>query len=191
MQETLGYMSGILVVVSSIPYIRDIFLKKTTPARSTWFIWSILLAIAFFAQISEGATWSLLLTGADFATVLFIFILSIKRGEGGATRLDIFSLVGAGISLIVWYLTSDALYAIILIIVIDFFGGLPTLVKAYKSPYSETTVAYMICAFGALVGVFAVGELNFALLIFPAWICLFNFSIGLMTILGKRRLLSI
>ena len=191
MQETLGYISGILVIISSIPYIRDIFLNKTTPERATWFIWSVLLAIAFFAQLSKGGTWSLLLTGADFATVLFIFILSIKRGVGGTTKLDIFSLVGAGVSLIIWYLTSDALYALLLIIIIDFLGGLPTLVKAYKDPYSETTIAYMICAFGALVGVFAVGELNFALLIFPAWICIFNFSIGLMTILGKKNLVNL
>lgn len=191
MQEVLGYISGGLVVFSSIPYIRDILLKKTTPQRTTWFVWSVLLAIAFFAQLSEGGTWSLALTAADFTTVIIIFILSLKKGVGGTTNLDIFSLIGAGTSLIFWYITNDALYALILIIIIDFFGGLPTLVKAYRSPYSETTSAYMICALGALFGVFAVGELNFSLIIFPAWICLFNFSIGLMTIIGKRRILNI
>lgn len=190
MQETLSYISGGLVVISSIPYIRDILLKKTTPERTTWFIWGILLAIAFFAQLSKGGTWSLILTAADFLTVIIIFILSIKRGVGGTTKLDIFSLAGAGISLILWYITSDAFYALILIIVIDFFGGLPTLVKAYKKPYSETTIAYMICSLGALVGVFSVGEFNFPLIVFPAWICLFNFSIGAMTIIGKRRILN-
>lgn len=190
MQEILGYISGILVILSSVPYIRDILLNKTKPSRVTWFIWGILLCIAFFAQISEGGTWSLFLTGADFITVFFIFLLSIKKGVGGATKLDIFSLVGSFLCLVLWYLTSEALLALLLVIIIDFLGGLPTLIKAYKEPYTETLSAYIICASGAFVGIFSVGALDFSLIIFPTWIFIMNFSIGLAIILGRKHLLK-
>ncbi len=188
MQETLGYISGILVCLSAVPYIRDIIKKKTTPQRTTWLIWSVLLAIAFFAQLSKGGTWSLLLTAADFTTVLIIYILSFKYGVGGRTKFDIWALIGAGVGLLMWYITNEALTALLITIFIDFCGGALTLVKAYKDPYSETFIAYMICSLGAFFGVLSVGEFNFSLLIFPIWICLFNFSIGMATVLGKRKL---
>jgi hypothetical protein len=188
MNEILGYASGVLVALSAVPYIRDILRRKTTPQRTTWLIWSILLAIAFFAQLAKGGTWSLLLTFADFSTVLIIYILSFKYGVGGRTKFDIWALVGAGIGLVMWYFTNEALTALLITIFIDFIGGLLTLVKAYKEPYSETFIAYMICASGAFLGVLSVGEWNFSLLVFPAWICLFNFSIGMATVFGKRNL---
>lgn len=163
---------------------------KTKPERASWFIWSILLLIAFFAQLAEGGTWSLMLTFADLTTVLVIVVLSYRYGVGGGTKLDIFSLVGAGVGLILWYLTDQPLFAILITILIDFFAGLPTLVKAYIDPLSETFIAYFICATGALLGAFSVGENNFSLWVFPAWIATLNYAIAFAIFLGKRKLLE-
>ncbi len=188
MQEILGYGSGILIALSCIPYIRDILLLKTKPQRMTWFIWAVLLSIAFFAQLSKGGTWSLITTGVDWLGVVIIFILSIKYGMGGATRLDKTALAGAGIGLILWYLTSEPLFAILITIFIDFIAGMLTILKTYKQPETETYIAYMICGTGGLLGTLSVGESNFSLIIFPLWICLFNYAIGITVLLGRRRL---
>lgn len=187
MQEILGLSSGLLVTLAAVPYIRDILLKKTKPERTTWFIWSVLLAIAFFAQLSEGATWSLFLTAGDFIAVFTIFILSIKYGVGGATRFDIATLISACIGLFLWYITDEALIALSITIFIDFLAGMLTVTKTYRDPFSETSLTYMMCAFGALLSVFSIGSLSFSLLIFPVWIFLINFTIGMTTILGKRK----
>lgn len=187
MQETLGLTSGLLVTFAAVPYIRDILLRKTKPERATWFIWSVLLAIAFLAQLSKGAGWSLLLTAGDFTAVFIISILSIKYGVGGTTKFDIGTLIGAGIGLILWYLTKEALIALCITIFIDFLAGMLTITKTYRDPYSETFLTYMMCSFGALLSIFSVGNMDFSLLIFPIWICLINFTIGMTTILGKRK----
>ena len=187
MQEILGGVSGLLIALSCIPYIRDILLRKTKPQRMTWFIWMVLLTIAFFAQLSEGGTWSLITTGVDWLGVVVIFILSIKNGIGGATKLDKLALVGASIGLILWYLTNEPLYALVITIFIDFIAGMLTILKAYKEPETETFIAYMICGTGGLLGVFAVGELNLSLIIFPLWICLFNYAIGITVLLGRKN----
>ena len=187
MQEILGGVSGLLIALSCIPYIRDILLRKTKPQRMTWFIWMVLLTIAFFAQLSEGGTWSLVTTGVDWLGVVVIFILSIKNGMGGATKLDKLALVGASIGLILWYLTNEPLYALVITIFIDFIAGMLTILKAYKEPETETFIAYMICGTGGLLGVFAVGELNLSLIIFPLWICLFNYAIGITVLLGRKN----
>lgn len=188
MQEILGYSSAILITGSGIPYIRDILRLKTKPERATWFIWSILLLIAFFAQVAKGGTWSLLATGPDCLVVIAIFILSIKYGVGGTTKLDIFALVGAGVGLVLWYLTNEPLLALLITILIDICAALPTIVKTYKDPGSETFIAYIGAGTGGLLGALAVGKLNFSLLLFPLWIFVLNYSIAITYILGKRKL---
>ena len=183
----MGTTSGLLIALSCVPYIRDIFLLKTKPQRMTWFIWMILLTIAFFAQVAKGGTWSLITTGIDWLGVVIIFILSIKKGMGGATTVDRLALVGASIGLILWYLTNEPLYALIITVLIDFIAGMLTILKTYKEPETETFIAYIICGTGGLLGVFAVGQFNFALIIFPLWICLLNYAIGVTVLLGKRN----
>ncbi len=188
MSEPLALASGALIALSCIPYIRDILLAKTKPQRMTWLIWMVLLTIAFFVQIAKGGTWSLITTGVDWLGVVVIFILSIKRGMGGATRLDKWALAGAGLGLVLWYLTSEPMYALIITICIDFIAGMLTILKTYKEPGTETFVAYMICGTGGLLGVLSVGKLDLALLLFPLWICLFNYAIGMSVIAGRMRL---
>ena len=187
MQELLGYASGLLITISAVPYISDIFRLKTKPERATWFIWSVLLTIAFFAQFAKGGTWSLITTGIDGLIVIIIFILSIKYGMGGASRLDIVALIVSGIGLVLWYLTNEPLYALLITIVIDMLASMLTVVKTYKEPSTETFSAYMICGTGGLLGAFAVGTLNFSLIIFPLWICVMNYAIGFTILLGQRR----
>ncbi len=155
----------------------------------TWFIWCVLLSIAFFAQLSKGGTWSLITTAVDLLGVVIIFILSIKYGVGGATKLDKLVLAGAGVGLVLWYFTSEPLFALLITIFIDFIAGLLTIIKTYKQPETETFIAYMICGTGGLLGALAVGKYNFSLLIFPVWICLFNYAIGMTVIFGRRNVL--
>lgn len=188
MQEILGAASGLLIAFSCIPYIRDILLHKTKPQRATWFIWAILLTIAFFAQIAKGGTWSLITTGVDWLGVVVIFVLSIKHGMGGTTKLNKMALAGAGVGLVLWYFTNEPLFALIVTILIDFIAGMLTIVKTYRQPETETFVAYMICGTGGLLGAIAVGKLNFSLIVFPLWICLFNYAIGMTVIAGRQKL---
>ncbi len=185
MQQYLGYISGGLIALSAFPYIRDVLRRKTVPARATWFIWGILLTIAFFAQLAEGGSWSLITTGINWLGVVIIFLLSIKYGVGGTSKLDIFVLSGAGIGLMVWYITNNPLYALLITIFVDFMGALPTLVKTYKEPSTETWYAYIICGLGGLIGAVSVGTFDFSLYVFPLWIGIMNTTIGLVSIIGQ------
>lgn len=106
---------------------------------------------------------------------------------GGATKLDKLALVGASIGLIIWYLTKEPLYALVITICIDFIAGMLTILKTYKEPETETFIAYIICGTGGLLGVFAVGRLNLSLIIFPLWICLLNYAIGITVLLGRKN----
>lgn len=184
--EVAGYLSGLAILLSFAPYIRDIFLGKTKPERMSWLIWAILGLISFSSQFAKGASYSLLMTGAQAIGDLFIFILAIRFGLGGFLKRDIVALIGAGISLFLWYITKEAAVALFLVIFIDAIGVILTIIKAYEKPNTETVSAWFLTFLGGFLGCLAVGSLNFILLAFPFYICLASLAILIAIMLGWR-----
>lgn len=191
MLEFFGYTSGILMILSVIPYIRSILKGNTKPHRMTFLIWTILILIAFFSQLAKGASWSLLLTAGDGIAVLITFILSINFGVGGLEKMDIISLCGVGVSLILWYFTKEPAIVLFLIILIDLIGLNLTIIKTWKNPETENWVAWAMCGVGGFLGVLSVGNLNFILLAYPVYICLANSIMAIIVLIRGKHFLHI
>lgn len=185
--ELAGYLSGLLILISFAPYIRDIFLNKTKPERASWLIWAILGSISFFSQFAKGASYSLLLTGAQAVGDFFIFLLAIKYGLGGLLKRDIVALVGAIVGLSLWYITKEAATALFIVIFIDAMGAVLTVIKSYESPTTETISSWVFTCIAGFLACIAVGSLNFILLAFPAYICLASFAVLLAIKLGFQH----
>ncbi len=185
--EFAGYISGILILIAFIPYIKDIFLNKTKPERGSWLIWSILGGIAFFSQLAKGASYSLILTGIQALGDTSVSLLSIKYGFGGLLKRDKIALLGAIISLIIWYFTKEAATALFLIIIIDGIGGILTIIKSYENPASETLSTWILTGLSGLFAAIAVGSLDFILLAFPIYIFLISFAIIVAMRFGSRN----
>lgn len=188
MLQFFAYISAILSIIMIIPYVVDIFKKTTKPERASWLIWTVLGLIAFFSQLAKGATDSLWLTGAQTISVLIVFILSIKYGVGGLNKQDIKALIAAGIGLLLWAITKEALYALFIVITIDFIGVFLTTIKAYKDPKSETTSTWLISGTSGIFGALAVGSFNLVLLLYPVYIIIANYTVVAAIILGKKSI---
>ncbi len=191
MQEFFGYTSAILSIIMIIPYIIDIFKKTTKPERASWLIWTVLGLIAFFSQLVKGATDSLWLTAGQTLSVLIVFILSIKYGVGGLNKRDIKALITAGIGLLLWAITKEALFALFIVILIDFIGVFLTMTKAYKDPKSETMNTWLISGTSGIFGALAVGSFDFVLLAYPIYIIIANYIVVFAIILGKKSIQKI
>jgi hypothetical protein len=187
MLQVLGIASALLSTLSGLPYIRDIFLKKTKPERASWFIWSVLCGIAFFSQLAKGATDSLWFTGANAIAVIFIFLLSLKHGTGGLNRNDVIALIVAGIGLVLWSVTREATIALILVMIVDAAGAVLTMIKSYDDPGSETLSSWVFSAISGLLGAMAVGSWNIVLLMYPAYIFVVDFAIVGAIVWGRKR----
>ncbi|MDP2705762.1 MAG: hypothetical protein Q8O49_00975 [bacterium] len=185
--QYFGYLSGIFILFSFVPYLISIFKKETKPERASWLIWSILGGISFFSQLAKGATDSLWLTGIQTFGDLLIFLFAIKYGIGGLLKRDIWALAGAGFSLIIWYLTNEPIFALFIAIFIDALGGVLTIMKSYEHPGTESISAWVLTALGGLFAAFAVGQWNFVLLSFPVYIFLISVIILLAEIFGWKR----
>lgn len=188
MLQIFGYISAILSILMIVPYIRDILLLKTKPERASWFIWTVLGFIAFFSQLAKGATDSLWLTGGQTLAVLIIVLLSIQYGVGGLTKRDIKALIAAGIGLIIWFITKEAAWALLIVIAIDSVGTLLTAIKSYEDPESETISTWIISGTSGIFGTLAVGTFHPILLAYPFYIVFANYLIVVMILLGRRKL---
>jgi hypothetical protein len=189
--QILGYLSGIVVLIGYVPYIKDTVTNKTKPQRASWLIWLVLGGIAFFSQLSEGANNSLWLPGMQTLTVLVVFILSIKNGVGGYSKLDKFSLFMASGGLIVWAMTKEPVFALGITIFVDMIGSVLSVIKSYKDPGSETIVTWIFDGLAGLLTLFAVGSIDMVLLIYPLYMFLANLAVVVAIILGKRKIISV
>jgi len=185
--KIFGLLTGVVIFVGYIPYIKDTLLRKTQPHRTSWLIWSILGGIAFFSQLSKGAGNSLWLPGVQTFAVLIVFGLSIKFGMGGLSKMDIFSLLVAGIGVVVWILTKEALFALLITVFVDLIGGFLSVVKSYKNPESETLITWILDGIAGLLAMVAVGKMDWILLIYPLYMFLVNLAVVMAIILGKNK----
>ena len=174
MLQTFGLISGLLAIISHLPYIWDTIFNKTRPERATWLIWSTLGSIALLSQLAKGATNSLSLPFFETLAALIIFLLSIKRGVGGLVKRDVISLVVASFGLILWWFFQDAAFALILVVIVDFSGAVPTIIKSYEDPESETLSTWIISGFTGLFAGLAVGNIDLILLLYPLYIMTVN-----------------
>ena len=76
-------MAALAGVADTVPYVRDTLSGSTRPHRGTWLIWSSLAVLVCLSQRADGASWSLLMTAVQTVLTGGIFVLSIRRGEGG------------------------------------------------------------------------------------------------------------
>lgn len=180
-----GIVAGVLSVFAYLPYIIDTIRGQTRPQRSTWFIWSILSSVSFFAQVTEGATDSLWFSGVQASGTILVSLLSIRFGTGSfLNRADSFILTGAAFGLCLWYLTDSAVYALAIAIGISALGSVLTIAKAYRDPDSESILSWLVSFTSTIFAIISVGKLDAVILAYPVYLFVLYGSIIVAILLG-------
>ena len=181
-----GIVAGVLSIFAYLPYIIEALKGQTQPQRSTWFIWSVLSSMSFFAQVMEGATDSLWFSGVQASGTILVAVLSIRFGTGNfLNRADSFILMGAASGLCLWYLTDDAVYALAISIGISALGSLLTIAKAYRDPDSESILSWLVSFTSTIFAIISVGKLDPVILAYPMYLFVLYGSIIAAISLGK------
>ena len=160
--ELLGITAGILGLAGYIPYIISILRHKTRPNRATWFIWTIVGGLLAFSYIAESDSYSIWLPLSYFVGPLITAMLSIRYGYSIWSKLDTVCMATAIISIIPWLLSSNAIFTLIINVLIDATGAIPTLVKTYREPETEDFTAWLIFFIANTVQLFAISMWNIA-----------------------------
>jgi hypothetical protein len=155
LKDVWGLLSVLLAVVSYVPYVRSIFAANTKPHAFTWLVWGTVMAIAFFAQLSDKAgagSWS---TGLSAAFCLGIGIIALFRGEKHITRGDWIAFLATFLAIPLWVVTSDPLWSVLLVTGIDAVAYYPTFRKSYAKPDEELALKYVLTVIRYLLSLMA------------------------------------
>jgi hypothetical protein len=144
LKDIFGVLSLIISVVSYVPYARSIFVANTKPHAFTWLVWGVVMAIAFFAQLSDKAGAGSWATGLSAAFCLGIGIVALFRGEKHITRGDWIALLVTLLAIPLWVATSDPLWSVLLVTGIDAIAYYPTFRKSYAKPDEELASKYVL-----------------------------------------------
>src|SRR5690606_8838056 len=142
LKEILSGIAIALTFVAYIPYILSIHRGKTRPHVFSWIIWGSTTLIVFFAQLADHGGIGAWPTAVSGAITLYVALLAyLKKSDINsdthiATK-DWWFLFGALASIPIWYFTSDPLWAVIILTLVDVMGFGPTFRKAYHFPHQE------------------------------------------------------
>ena len=81
-------------------------------------------------------------------------------------------------ALILWQLTGNGLLAVIFAVLTDFLAAIPTLVKAWNHPASESANAYYANIVGGILTLLTINEWKLINYLFPLYIVIICFFIA-------------
>lgn len=177
----------IIVTLGTLSYLVDTLKGRVKPNRVSFFMWSIAPLIAFAAQLRQGVGIQSLMTFSVGFLPLLIFIATFfnKKSEWKLTRFDFvcgfLSVVGLGL----WLITRVGNIAIFFSIMADGLAGIPTLVKAYRYPETESAWPWLAAFLNPVFTILTITQWNFAYTALPIYFLLFN---GMMYVFVKYKI---
>lgn len=150
----LVLISGLLLVIGTSAYIRDTIKGKTKPNRISWFLWALLPLIGTGAAIQAGADiWATTRIFLAGFLPLIVFLASFinRQSYWHLTHFDWICGAFAALAILVWAFLDSPKTAILFAVIGDGFAALPTFIKAWKYPETETAITYLISFIAALL----------------------------------------
>lgn len=169
LKDIFSFAAIALTFIGFAPYIRGIHRGTTQAHVFSWVIWGITTVIVFFAQINAkggSGAWPIGISGA---ITLYIALLAFQRkGDIHISLSDWLFFCAALSSLPIWYFSTDPVFAVIVLTVVDLLGFAPTLRKAYHQPHAESLTFFSLFALRNGLVILALASYSLTTLLFPA-----------------------
>jgi hypothetical protein len=135
-KEIFSAIAIALTFIAFIPYIHSILQGKTKPHAFSWIIWALVTFTVFLAQLADKGGVGAWPIGVSGIITLFVAMLAYaKKSDTMITKKDWLFFIIAMATLPFWYLTSNPLWAVIILTTVDLIGFAPTFRKAYSYPH--------------------------------------------------------
>lgn len=174
LSQILVTLSGVLAIISVLPYLLDVIKGSTKPRVVTWLVWSTLTYISAAAAFSEHQYLTTIYLACSGTATLSIAILGFKYGNKKITKLDIYCFIGAVIGLLFWWLFNSASTAVIIMVLVDFIGAIPTVVHCWNRPQEETISNYVIGCIGGCCLLLSISNWTITSSVFAIYILIMN-----------------
>ncbi len=171
-------------------YIKETVRGNTKPNRVSWFLWSIAPLIATTAAISDGVGWSILPVFMAGFNPLLVLIASFVNPKAywKLERFDYLCGFFSILALVLWGITREPIIAVAFAIVSDAFASVPTIVKMWNHPETETVAPFFASLFSACMSFLAIQTWHFTAYGFSAYVVMV--SIALIVSFYRSRLIK-
>jgi multisubunit Na+/H+ antiporter MnhG subunit len=176
MLEYIVVVGAVFSLLGALAYIRSMFKGETKPNRVTWFMWLLAPFIATAASLSNGVSWAVVPVFMAGFSPFLIFTASFftKKAYWKLTTFDYLCGIISALALGLWLLTSLPDLAIILAIISDGLAAVPTFVKAWHNPKTESTWPFTIGMLSPMTVFLVARTWSFSELAFPAYLIVVN-----------------
>ncbi len=182
-----GYIAAVLNLLGTVTYLVDTIKGKARPNRVTWFVLSIAPLVAFASMLSQQvnlAQAAMTLSAGLGPLMIFATTFFVKHPAWKIQRFDIVCGVLSVLGILLWWLTGKGNIAIIFSILADGLAFLPTLIKGYKQPETESPWTFMIGLAACIMAALTITKWDFQHYGFPIYLIVAN-AIAVLFIYGK------
>jgi hypothetical protein len=166
------YVGSAIGALGAAVYLRDTLRGTTKPNRVTWLLWAVAPLLAAAVELNEGVGIQTLATFMVGFMPLLVFIGSFHNPASVWKIRPVDYACGAMsvVGTVTWLVTRDGVLAISAAIAADFMAGVPTLMKSWTHPETETVHTYVGAVISMLIVLLTIENWTFDVAAFPAFI---------------------
>jgi hypothetical protein len=183
--QSIGLLSGALVLLSIVPYTFRTYQGKIRPVPTSWALWSFIGLALILTYRSSGATANLWPAIFGFTNPTLITILSIWRHENWKTPnlAERLCFLFGIVSLVLWFFLRQSpqlsQYALYVALAADLCAAIPTIAFVWKHPDGDRPLAWLIFGTGYFLAVFAAPQQTLANWGLPVYMTAVSFTVAL------------
>lgn len=185
METILIFTIGLLGITAYATAVYQMLTGVYTPSffsRGVWFLLGVNSLIGVL--LSGGSKSSVVLAGTLFVGSLAVFITSYKKGSREFGNVEKISLLLLVISASLWIFLDAPYLSLIINLSAHFIGGIPTIWRVAKRPYSEQAYHWYFFFAASVLSIFNSDGDNLRSITFPVYFVFFD---GLIILLANRK----
>jgi hypothetical protein len=170
--ENWIYVGTAIGALGTCIYLRDTLRGTTKPNRVTWLLWAVAPLLAAAVELSEGVGLRALPTFMVGFMPLLVFVGSFHNPASvwQVRRIDYACGAMSVVGTITWLVTRNGVLAICAAMAADFLAGVPTLMKSWTHPETETVASYAGAVISMVILLLTIDHWAFDVAAFPVFI---------------------
>ncbi len=188
MKDVLAIVGAVATLLAAMPYLVDIILGKTKPNIVSWLNWTLLTGIGAAAAFAAGEWQAGIQTFAVMVWVLSVVLLGLRYGTARFTAFDMYCQASALLGILLWLWLDSPAAAIVVAVITDFVGALPTLRHSWSDPSEETWQTFVYAIVGPIITIASLPAISLEGLLYPMYFVFINAAIAAVVIYRRQEL---
>jgi hypothetical protein len=166
------YLGTAIGALGTAVYLRDTLRGTTKPNRVTWLLWAVAPLLAAAVELNAGVGLRALPTFMIGFLPLLVFAASFHNPVAvwKVRRIDYACGAMSVVGTVVWLVTRNGVLAISAAILADFLAGVPTVMKSWTHPETETVHSYIGAVISMGIVLLTIEHWTFDVAAFPIFI---------------------